>query len=143
MDHTLRVTRDIFIQTDPLTVWKALTDKEMIRQYFFGTEAVSDWKVGSSLIFQGEWDGQIYRDKGHIRAVEKGKLLQYTYWSEFSGLQDREENYALVTYRLEPKENGTMLTISQKGYAGKEAAAHSGEGWAMVLENLRKLLEQD
>jgi len=142
MDHSLRVTRDIFIKTDPLTVWNALTDREMIKEYFFGTEAVSDWKVGSSLVFQGEWDGQTYRDKGHIRAVEKGKLLQYTYWSVFSGLQDREENYSLVTYRLEPHENGTLLTVTQKGFAGQEAQVHSGEGWGMVLENLRKLLEK-
>jgi len=142
MDHTLRVSRDIFIQTDPIVVWNALMDKEMIREYFFGTEVISDWKVDSSIVFQGEWDGQFYKDKGHIRAVEKGKLLQYTYWSVFSGLGDREENYSLVTYRLEPQENGTMLTVMQKGFAGKEAQIHSGEGWEMVLENLRRLLEK-
>jgi hypothetical protein len=54
MDHTLEVNRKIFIQAETSRVWHALTDKASISNYFFGTEAISDWKVGSSLIFQGE-----------------------------------------------------------------------------------------
>lgn len=39
-------------------VWKALTEPEIVKQYFFGTDLVTDWKVGSPIIFQGEWEGQ-------------------------------------------------------------------------------------
>jgi len=30
-------------------VWKALIDPELIKQYFFGVDVVSDWQVGSSF----------------------------------------------------------------------------------------------
>ena len=114
---------------------------EMIKQYFFGTEAISDWKAGSSLIFQGEWEGNSYQDKGNILAAEPGTLLQYNYWSGFSGLEDIPENYSLVTYRLEGDPDHTVLTLTQEGFSGEEAKAHAEGGWAMVLDNLKKLLE--
>ena len=131
------------IQASPDVVWKALTNREIIKKYFFGTEAISDWKVGSSLIFQGEWEGKTYQDKGTILAAEPGKMLQYNYWSGFSGLEDVPENYSLVTYRLssgtEPDQ--TTLVLTQEGFAGEEALAHAEGGWTMVLDNLKKLLE--
>jgi len=143
MDRALKVEKEVVIQASPDVVWKALTNREIIKKYFFGTEAISDWKVGSSLIFQGEWEGKTYQDKGTILAAEPGKMLQYNYWSGFSGLEDVPENYSLVTYRLssgtEPDQ--TTLVLTQEGFAGEEALAHAEGGWTMVLDNLKKLLE--
>ena len=141
MDRALKVEKVVIIQAGPDEVWKALTDKESIKQYFFGTEAISDWEVGSSLIFQGEWEGKTYQDKGMILAADVGKLLQYNYWSGFSGLEDIPENYSLVTYRLSAELDKTTLTLTQEGFAGEEARAHSEGGWTMILDNLKKLLE--
>ena len=143
MDRALKVEKEVVIQASPDVVWKALTNREIIKKYFFGTEAISDWKVGSSLIFQGEWEGKTYQDKGTILAAEPGKMLQYNYWSGFSGLEDVPENYSLVTYRLssgtEPDQ--TTLVLTQEGFAGEEALAHAEGGWTMVLDNLKTLLE--
>ena len=141
MDRALKVEKVVIIQAGPDKVWKALTDKESIKKYFFGTEAISDWVVGSSLIFQGEWEGKTYQDKGTILAADAGKLLQYNYWSGFSGLDDIPENYSLVTYRLSAELDKTTLTLTQEGFAGEEAKAHGEGGWTMVLDNLKKLLE--
>jgi uncharacterized protein YndB with AHSA1/START domain len=77
MDKALKVEKEVVIQAGPDQVWHALTDRESIKKYFFGTEAISDWKVGSSLIFRGEWEGKTYQDKGSILAAEPGRLLQY------------------------------------------------------------------
>ena len=141
MNKELNFTTNLLIQAKPAEVWHALTDRETIKKYFFGTEAISDWKVGSPLIFQGEWEGKSYQDKGNILAAEPGKRLQYNYWSGFSGLEDLEENYSLVTYELELEGESTKITLSQKGFASEEALAHADAGWKMVLDNLKKLLE--
>ncbi len=130
MDRALKVERVVVINASSEVVWKALTDRETIKKYFFGTEAISDWKVGSSLIFQGEWEGKTYRDKGTILAVDAEKLLQYNYWSRFSGLEDVPENYSLVTYRMTSEGNQTTLTLTQEGFAGEEAKVHAEGGWA-------------
>jgi uncharacterized protein YndB with AHSA1/START domain len=111
------------------------------RNYFFGTEAISDCKVGSSLVFQGDWEGKTCRDKGTILAVETEKFLQYDYWSGFSGLEELPENYSIVTYRPEPEGTGTTIRITQQGFTGEEARSHSDAGWGKVLDNLKNLLE--
>ena len=50
-------------------------------------------------------------------------------------------NYSLVSYTLEQSGEGTILTMTQKGFAGEEALAHAEGGWTMVLQNLKDLLE--
>ncbi len=142
MNKSLIVEKTIRIKATPDKVWHALTDRETIKKYFFGTEAISDWKVGSTLIFQGEWEGQTYKDKGNILASEPGEILQYNYWSGFSGLEDVLENYSLVTYRLEGDQNSTTIRLTQEGFATEEARKHGEGGWTMVLENLKKLIEE-
>lgn len=121
-------------------VWDALTNPAIIKQYFFGTDAVSDWKVGSPLIFRGVWEGKPYEDKGRILAMEKGKLFRYNYWSSMSGTPDIPANYANITYTLSPDKNGTLLTITQDNCKSAESRDHSASNWAMILDSLAKLL---
>ena len=141
MDKALKVEKTVVIHASPDVVWHALTDRETIKKYFFGTEAISEWKEGSSLIFQGEWEGKTYQDKGTILAAEPGILLQYNYWSGFSGLEDAPENYSLVTYRMTSEPGQTTLRLTQEGFPSEVAKAHAEGGWDMVLDNLKKLLE--
>lgn len=143
MNHQLEVSRAIEIAVSPMLVWRALTHRETIRQYFFGTEAISEWQPGSSLVFKGEWEGKTYEDKGKIHMAVPGKLLVYDYWSEFSGLEDDPENYSMVSYTLDESGKGTLVSLTQKGFAGEDAMAHADGGWAMVLQNLKELLEKD
>lgn len=125
----------------PEKVWEALTNPDLIRQYLFGTEAISDWKEGSTITYRGEWEGKPYEDKGVIRKVIPGKMLQSTYWSSMSGTDDSPENYALVTYELEPVEDNTRITVTQENCPSEESCRHSQDNWTMVLEVMKKLLE--
>jgi uncharacterized protein YndB with AHSA1/START domain len=123
-------------------VWDALTNPEIIRQYLFGTQAVSDWKEGSPLAFKGEWEGKTYLDKGIILKSEPEKIFQYTYLSSFSNLPDRPENYANVTYELHQDDGETILTVKQENIANEEARKHSEKNWELVLKTLKDLLEK-
>jgi uncharacterized protein YndB with AHSA1/START domain len=123
-------------------VWEALTNPEIIKQYLFGTQAVTDWKEGSSLEFKGEWEGKKYLDKGVILKSEPEKLFQYTYLSSFSNLPDLPENYANVTYELHQDDGVTVLTVKQENIANEEARKHSEKNWEYVLKTLKDLLEK-
>ena len=81
-------------------VWDALTRPELIKQYLFGTQVTTDWRVGSPITYEGVWEGKAYKDKGKILQVEPGKLLVSSYWSALSGLPDVPENYQTVRYEL-------------------------------------------
>lgn len=123
-------------------VWDALTNPKLIKQYFFGTNAVSDWKEGSSLVFKGEWNGKEYVDKGVILKSEPAKLFQYTYLSSFSGLADVPENYANISYELLEDNGETTLNIKQENVANEDVRKHTEENWGQVLKNLKNLLEK-
>src|SRR4051812_6972607 len=82
-------------------VWEALTNPAIIKQYMFGTEVVSDFKVGSKIVWKGEWEGKKYEDKGEIREFHPGELLQYSHYSPLAGEKDAPENYHIVTITLD------------------------------------------
>lgn len=130
------------INAPPSQVWEALINPEIIKQYFFGSEIVTDWKVGSPILYKGIWQDKPFEDKGKVLRVERQRLLEVTHWSPLSGVPDTPENYHKVTYELTPEDGGTRLTILQDNNASAEEQAHSEQNWNMVLANLKKLLEQ-
>lgn len=142
MDHNLTLTVSKTIDASKADVWRVLTDKNMIQQYFYGTIAESDWEEGSPITFTGTWEGQEYKEKGTILEIEEEKLLKYSYLSSMSGLEDKPENYAEITYRLERQNGKTLLSITQKGFKDKETYDHSAQGWEEVLGNLKELVEE-
>jgi len=122
-------------------VWDALTKPEMIRKYFFGTETTTTWEKGSPITFKGEWEGKSYQDKGTILDVQKNKLIKYNYWSSMSGIEDKPENYVIVTYELSGKDNDVELTITQENIPDEKTKEHSEDNWRKVLNDLKKLVE--
>lgn len=132
----------IKINSDSATVWKWLTDPELIKQYFFGTQTETDWKKGSPIYFRGEWEGKKYEDKGTILDIQPGKFVKYNYWSSMSGTPDIPENYASVTYELNPGGNATILSIIQDGIETEEKKIHSEQNWIAVMGGMKKMMEQ-
>ena len=143
MKNNITGKASITINAPPSAVWEALTNPKLIKLYFFGTDASSDWKVGSPLTFKGEWEGKSYHDKGTILANKTRKLLRYSYWSSMSGIEDKPENYVTVTYDLSEKNNKTTLTVTQENIPDKKMKEHSEENWGKVLANLKDLLENE
>lgn len=141
MNKELTVTTSIEINADKAKVWDALTNPAKIKVYLFGTETLSNWKIGSEIIFQGEYQGQQYKDKGTILDVTKDELLQYSYWSGFSGLEDKPENYSLVEYKLDTTNGKTKLTLTQTGFANEQAQQHSQQAWTNVLQQIKQITE--
>ena len=133
----------ITVNAPASVVWDALTNPKLIKEYFFGTEAISDWKVGSPLHFKGVWEGKEYLDKGTILQSIPEKLFQYSYWSSFSGLPDAPENYANIVYELEEENSQTMLTVKQENIADEEKRQHSEKNWAMILNKMKELVENE
>jgi uncharacterized protein YndB with AHSA1/START domain len=141
MKNSFIAKATIMINIPAAKVWEALTTPEMIQRYLFGAEVVTDWKVGSPIIYRGEWEGKPFEDKGTILRVEPEKLLVSTHWSPLSGVPDAPENYHTVTYELAGQGAGTRVTLTQDNNASEEERTHSEQNWKMVLDGLKKLLE--
>ena len=147
MRNDLVVSESVDINVPPYKVWKALTDPSIIKKYLFGTETITDWKEGSEIIFQGEYGENKeykYRDKGVILENEPYKKLSYSYWSGFSGLEDKPGNYSTVTYTLKNDDDAiTNFTWTQKGYASEENYQHSLSGMKDFLTQIKHIVERE
>ena len=143
MDKNLVASKSIEINTKPEKVWEVLTNPQKIKEYLFGTETSTDWEVGSPILFQGKFKGQVYKDKGNVLEKIENKFLKYNYWSGFSGLEDKPENYALVTYQIDNISDGKIkFTWVQQGFSSKEGQCHTEEGLVVMLEHIKKLAEE-
>jgi len=142
MKDTFTATAGITIGASAAAVWDALTNPKLIKQYLFGTDCRSDWKVGSPITYSGTWEGKPYQDKGTILELVPNKLFKSTYWSSFSGKPDVPENYNTVTYEISQKGSQTTLTVTQDNNGSKESADHSAENWRKVLATIKDLLEK-
>jgi uncharacterized protein YndB with AHSA1/START domain len=122
-------------------VWQGLTDPKIVKQYFFGTDLKSVWKVGDPITFSGEYEGHKYQDGGIILDIDPPKYLKYTYWSSMSGTEDKPENYNNITYELTENNGVTTLTVTQEGVKNQQAAEHSEQNWMSVFDGLKKIIE--
>jgi uncharacterized protein YndB with AHSA1/START domain len=144
MDNGLIARASISIDASVESVWRALVEPELIRQYMFGTEVVSEWKKGSSITWKGEWQGKPYEDRGTILDLQEGRLIKYSHYSPLSGLADLPENYHAVTVRVSPEgEYGrTRVSLAQDNNPDEEAREHSEKNWALMLSGLKKTVEE-
>ena len=122
-------------------VWDALVNPAVIKKYMFGTMVTSDWKEGSKITWEGEWQGKPYKDKGEILEFKPEKRLKYSHFSPLTWEEDIPENYHTVTVTLESKGGKTEVTLEQDRNKTEEEKQHSEKNWNMMLEGLKKLLE--
>ena len=141
MNDKFTAKSKITINAPASKVWEALTRPELIKQYMFGSDVISDWKVGSPIIYRGEWQGKPFEDKGKILQMEPGRSLVSTHWSPLSGVPDSPENYHTVSYHLSEKDGKTEVTLTQDNNANEEEKAHSEQNWKQALDGLKKLVE--
>lgn len=139
---TVTATKSVSIKASRAKVWEALTNPEMIKKYFFGSKTTTDWKVGSPVVWHGEWEGTPYEDKGIVLEIEKDKLIRHSYWSSFSGTPDTPENYNNITYTLSEKDGETVVSVVQEGVKDEAAKKQSEDNWGMVMAGMKKLVEE-
>jgi len=142
MEKNLTARATIAIDSPCGPVWKALVTPADIRQYMFGTDVVSDWKVGSPIVWKGEWQGSRFEDKGVILQSDPEHVLQYIHISPLSGLPDKPDSYHTVTIDLSSEGTRTRVSLSQDNNSSEQAREHSEKNWTMMLTALREFLER-
>jgi uncharacterized protein YndB with AHSA1/START domain len=132
----------ISLKVPPAKVWDALVNPETIKQYMFGTDVESNWRIGSPIIWRGLWDGKVYEDKGVILKLESHQILQYSHFSPLSGLPDITDHYHTVTIELSSDELHTHLSLSQDNNRTDKEREYSEKMWESMLVSLKTLLEK-
>jgi uncharacterized protein YndB with AHSA1/START domain len=142
MTKGLIATASTTVQAPASAVWEALVNPAKIKEYMFGTNVESDWKEGSAIVWKGEWKGKPYQDKGQIRRMTPGRVLEYTHFSPLAGQPDKPENYHTVTIELSGNNGTTNVRLSQDNNANEQAKQESEKNWTMMLDRLKKVVER-
>ena len=144
-----KVENTIAINAPIAKVWDALVNPEMTKRYMFGCQTVSDWAVGSPLLWKGEYEGkEIIFVKGIILEIAPMEQLKYTVIDPNAQMEDIPENYLNVTYRLSEENGQVRLDVTQDGFEDAadgekryQDVYNNGEGWNPILAKIKDLVE--
>ena len=140
-----------YIRTTPEKLWSALTDAELMKQYWFGVRCESRWTAGSSwkLMYP---DGR-NTDDGEIVAAEPPRRLVIR-WRHQDYPEFKAEGESLCNIELgtsgelgasgEPVISGSAVRLSLTHSIAREPSkfiAAVSVAWPMVISNLKSLLE--
>lgn len=134
---------EITIHASASKVWEALTNPRTVKQLMFGADVITDWSEGSSILYKGIWKGKPFEDKGKVVTFHPNKLLVTTHWSPLSGTADIPENYHTLSYELRLEGSLTHVVLTQDNNANEDEKKHSESNWNMMLENLKKIVENE
>ena len=130
---------ETYIRTTPEKVWSALTDAEIMKQYWFGVQCESQWTAGSSwkLVYP---DGHV-SDSGKIVEAEPARRLVIR-WQHQVKPELKAEGGSFCTMELGSSGPAVKFSLAHTIERGpsKFIAAVSG-AWPMVISNLKSLLE--
>jgi uncharacterized protein YndB with AHSA1/START domain len=102
------------IKASPQKVWEALTKPELVKKWQFGSELITDWKVGGSIRFKAVWEGKVFEQWGTVLEFKPFELIKYSLFAPRPGLEDKLENYFVMNYILKSENGFTHLEIIQE-----------------------------
>ena len=144
---TVTANASLVVDAPRQRVWEALTDPELVRQYFMGAEVATDWQVGHPITFTGTWKDKPFEDKGEILTFEPQQEMRYSHWSPLSGTDDAPDNYHVVRIVLDDADDGTRVTLEQSNLNGgitdadRKSRDDYEKNWQGTLEGLKKVAE--
>jgi uncharacterized protein YndB with AHSA1/START domain len=143
MSENLAAEADITIKGSVSQVWDALVNPDKIKRYMLGATVVSDWQVGSPIVWRGEWKGKPFEDKGRILEIQQCRRLRYSHFSPLSGAPDRPESYHTVTIQVDALDGSVHVELSQDGNPTEKARDESRRNWSAMLDGLKKTVEAE
>lgn len=125
-----------YIDTTPESLWNALTDAEMTKQYWARHRNASDWIAGST------WEHRDYDDAAIVHIV--GEVVENTpprrlvlTWGF-----PADEKRSRVSFEIEPFMDAVRLTVTHDGLEPECSMLHDiTDGWPIVISSLKTLLE--
>lgn len=122
-------------------VWKALTDKNNMKQWYFDLKAFKP-EVGFEFSFDAGEKGKTYRHVCKITEVVVNRKLAYT-WR-----YDGHPGNSLVTFELFPEGNRTRVKLTHAGLETLPdlpdfAKGKFAEGWTSIIgSHLKDFVEK-
>ncbi|MEP6845694.1 MAG: SRPBCC domain-containing protein, partial [Panacibacter sp.] len=90
-----------------------------------------------------EWEGKIFEQWGKILEVQPKELLKYSLFAPRPGLEDKPENYFIMSYILTTENGQTKVEIIQED-TRPDARQEEPQGEENpILQSLKKVIESN
>ena len=141
-EDSMEKVYEIYIETTPERLWKAITNPELRSKYSFGVGVYSEWTPGSPhharttdlTISPG-----VQIAEGENLEVDPPRRLVQTFRALWSDAV-KAEGASRVTWEIEPVGDSCRLTVTHDQLrTGANAELYGG--WPMVLSGLKTWLE--
>jgi uncharacterized protein YndB with AHSA1/START domain len=141
--ETGTITKEVLLNAPASKVWKAITDKEQMKQWYFD---ITEFKpeVGFEFQFSGKGHkGEQYLHLCRISEVVQGKKLTYS-WK-----YDKYPGSSLVTFEIFDEGDKTKLRLTHRGLEtfvadNPDFAKESfNEGWTyLITKAIKEFVEK-
>lgn len=144
-----RIEKQVTLKAPVSRVWRALTDHRQFGAWF-GVRLAEPFEPGRESTGQITHPGYEHLSwRATIKEMVAERLFSFT-WHPYAVDPDVDysgEPQTLVEFRLEPHGEGTLLTVTESGFARipahrrAEAFDANEGGWTAQMENIRRHLE--
>jgi uncharacterized protein YndB with AHSA1/START domain len=136
---------ELFIAAPAGRVFQAITDPRQLPQWWGNQGMYRVTKLESDLRPHGKWsssgvmtNGDAFTVSGEYLEIDPPRLLVQTWMASYM-----TDLVTTVRWELTPQNNGTLVKITHRGFAGKTDAAKSyGGGWKRVLGWVQGFVEK-
>lgn len=124
-------------------VWETLTQPELVKLWQYGSDLLTAWQVGSEIKFTTKWDDKIFEQWGKVLEIKPNELIKYSLFAPRPGLEDRPENYFVMSYILSPENGKTKLEIVQEDNRPNAVQEEPQGEENPVLKSLKMIAERE
>jgi uncharacterized protein YndB with AHSA1/START domain len=123
-------------------VWDTVTKPELVKLWQFGSDLMTTWEVGTGIRFRTAWGDQVFEQWGQILEVKPTQLLKYTLFAPRPGLEDKPENYFIMSYILTSENGKTRLEIIQEDNRPNAVQEEQQGAENPILNSLKEFAEK-
>lgn len=135
----------LHIKTDPDTIWKMLTEPELMKQWMgepeMKLEINTTWKINSPISIKG-FHHINFENMGIVLKYEENSFLSYSHLDSVSRLDNKPENYSIIEFNLIPDQTQTILKIKLDNFPTETIFKHLQFYWKNTIYLIKKMAEK-
>ncbi len=104
----------IIINASTEKVWDTITKPEIVKLWQYGSDLLTTWEIKSDIKFRTEWEDKVFEQWGKVLEFRPNELVKYSLFAPGPDLEDKPENYFIMSYVLTNENGQTKLEIIQE-----------------------------
>ncbi|MGP6189687.1 MAG: SRPBCC family protein [Vulcanimicrobiaceae bacterium] len=139
MSQPVRNIFEVYIHTTPEKLWDAITNGELMQQYFYGGRLkATPRKPGDRLTYIDDDDGFTMLD-GEVLEIDPPRKLVQTFEHKWETHMDPVPSR--VTWEITQLGGTCKLALEHVFERDGEIVEQTRSGWSVILSGLKTLLE--